>query len=150
MAGQVHLDTSEWEEFFKVVSDGAKNPKPYLRAAFATRGFSDVIQHFDDAKGPKGSWVPLKEATIARRRKGRGAGSARPLQDTGNLRRNFLPTNIDDQGQNAIVFFNPTPYAAAHDEGSSKRHLPQREFMYLSDKATEDMLDIVMDLVVKE
>lgn len=149
MAGQVRLDTDEWEDFFKVVSDGMKDPKPYLRAAFSTRGFSDVINHFDDAKGPRASWVPLKPSTIARRRKGRGAGSARPLQDTGNLRRNFLPGNVEDQGQNAIVFFNPTPYAAAHDEGSAKRHIPQREFMWLSDRATDDMLNIVMDLVVK-
>ena len=149
MAGQVTLDTNEWDGFFKTVSDGMKDPKPYLRAAFATRGFSDVISHFDDARGPRGSWAPLKPATIARRRKGRGTGSARPLQDTGNLRRNFLPTNIDDLGNNSIVFFNPTPYAAPHDEGSEKQHLPQREFMWLSDKATDDMINIVLDLVVK-
>lgn len=149
MAGQVHLDTEEWEDFFKTVSDGAKNPKPYLRTAFATRGFSDVISHFDAAKGPSGAWAPLKKETIARRTKGRGSGSARPLQDTGNLRRNFLPTNVDDHGQSSIVFFNPTPYAAPHDEGAPSRKLPQREFMWLSDSAQEDMLNIVMDLVVK-
>jgi phage gpG-like protein len=149
MAGQVHLDTAEWEGFFKVVSDGMKRPQPYLKAAFATRGFSDVINHFDDEKGQEGRWAPLKPSTLARRRKGRGAGSGRILQDTGNLRRNFIPSNVEDKGATSIVFFNPTPYAATHDDGSSKRNIPQREFMWLSDKAVEDMLDIVMDLVVK-
>lgn len=154
MAGQVHLDTKEWEGFFKAVSDGVKNPKPYLRAAFSTRGFSDIIKHFEAQRGPNGAWKPRSpETQRAYARLNKKHAKYNPtnklLQLSGNMRRNFLPGNIEDHGQNAIVFFNPTPYAAAHDDGSNKRNIPQREFMYLTDKAVDDMLNIVMDLVVK-
>ena len=149
MSTQVIFDTAEWDSFFHKIAVTMKDPQPILTLAFTTRGFRDVISHFDDANGSKGAWAPLKPSTIARRRKGKGSGSAQPLQDTGNLRRNFLPGNIEDKGQNAVVFFNPTPYAAVHDEGSPGRNIPQREFMWLSDDAMDDMTKIILEFVVK-
>lgn len=143
MAGRVEFDAHEWKKLVQTIDKHVKDPRPILKAVFTTRGFSDVISHFTEEKGPKGHWVALSEAT----RKKRG-DSAKMLQDTGNLRRNFSPSNIKNAGTNGIVFFNPTPYGGMHDRGF--KHVPQREFMWLSDDAQEDMLKLILDLVVKE
>lgn len=144
MAGEVSFDDKEWRDMLETINKNVKDPKPVLRAAFGTRGFKDIIDHFQAERGPDGMWAEWAESTKAKR------GNGKKLQDTGNLRQNFLPGNIRDSGRDSIVFFNSTPYAATHDLGNSSRNIPQREFMYLSDKAQEDMLKIILDLVVKE
>jgi len=138
MSGEVTFDAKEWEDMIRTIDKNVTDPKPMLRAAFGTRGFKDVIDHFQNEEGRTGSWKPSQRAI----REG-----GKTLQDTGNLRQNFNVSNIRDKGKDAIVFFNPTPYAAQHDLGTDK--LPQREFMFLTDDAQEDMLKIILDLVVK-
>ncbi len=138
MAGEVTFDAKEWVDMIQTIDKNVTDPKPMLRAAFGTRGFKDVIEHFQNEEGRAGAWKPSQRAI----REG-----GKTLQDTGNLRQNFNVSNIRDKGKDAIVFFNPTPYASQHDLGTDK--LPQREFMYLSDDAQEDMLKIILDLVVK-
>jgi phage gpG-like protein len=140
MAGTVVLDDREWQQFFRSVGGKLADPRPILRVAFATRGFSDIIRHFEKESGPDGVWVKSKRAE-------RDGGKT--LQDTGNLRRNFLPTNLEDVGKQAIRFFNPTPYAAAHDDPRPGSRNPQREFMWLSDRAQEDMINIILDQLVQ-
>lgn len=137
MAGEVEFEVEEWMSFLNSVDRSVKNPHKILRAAFSTRGFHDVIDHFQSEKGPGDPWAPLKYRV------------GKALQDTGNLRRNFLPSNVNDRGRNSIVFFNPTPYSGAHDNGVPSRNIPKREFMWLSDNAQEDMLNIILDQVVK-
>ena len=143
MAGEVTFDDREWQKMLNTINKNVTNPKPFLKAAFGTRGFKDIIDHFQNERGPDGAWAEWAESTKAKR------GNGKKLQDTGNLRQNFLPGNIRDQGKNSIVFFNSTPYASTHDLGNPNRNIPQREFMYLSNKAQEDMLKIILDLVVK-
>lgn len=139
MAVVVRFDNKEWERFTKKLDINIRNPQPFLKAAFSTIGFRDIIQHFQQEKGQKKSW---KKSERAKREGGR------TLQDTGNLRGNFSPTNLENQGRDAIIFFNPTPYAAIHDEGSKKGNIPKRDFMYLSDKAEKRMLKSIMDRLV--
>jgi phage gpG-like protein len=50
-----------------------------------------VQRNFRSEGGKVGGWLELAEATIARRTKGRGKGSAKILQDTGRLRASFSP-----------------------------------------------------------
>lgn len=138
MAGNVRFDDKHWKGFIRTLDKNVKNPFPILKAAFATRGFRDVISHFNAEKGEKGKW---KKSQRAKREGGK------TLQDTGNLRGGFLPRNIAKHGKNSIVFFNPVPYARKHDEGLDG--LPQRDFMYLTDRAQEDMTKIILDLVIK-
>jgi len=138
MASEVRFESKEWDAMIKKINDSVKDPKPLLRAAFATRGFRDIIQHFEQEKGPDGQWKRSKRAE----REG-----GKTLQDTGNLRNGFLPGNISNKGKDAIVFFNPVPYSGQHDEGTDG--MPQREFMYLTDDAQEDMLNIILDQIVK-
>lgn len=138
MAGDVSFNTSEWDALFRSIDKTAKDPKPALRVAFGTRGFRDIISHFDSEASPTSPWRPSQRVL-------RYGGKT--LQDTGNLRQNFIPTNLRDRGRDAIVFFNPTPYADQHDSGT--KTIPQREFMWLSGEAQEDMLNIILDLIVK-
>lgn len=138
MAGEVSFDDKEWQEMIREIEKNVKDPKPVLRAAFGTRGFRDIIQHFENEESPEGNWIPSKRAMREH---------GKTLQDTGRLRGGFSPGNIKDKGRDAIVFFNPVPYSAQHDEGTET--IPQREFMWLSDEAQEDMLKIILDLVVK-
>ncbi len=145
MAGEVHFDSKEWQSMIRTIEKKVKDPRPMLKAAFNTRGFKDIISHFTNETGPDGGWVPHAPATAKRR-----GPNAKLLQDTGNLRRNFTPSNIKNKDRNSILFFNPTPYGGIHDRGSKERNVPQREFMWLSDEAQEDMLKIILDLVVKE
>lgn len=66
-------------------------------------------------------WRPLAPATIARRRKGRGQGSVRILQDTGRLRAGFIVSADQRHG----MVKNAVPYAAEHESGGGR--LPQRK-----------------------
>lgn len=149
----VHFDDHEWRGFINGFRREISQPNKLLRAAFSTAGFRDVIEHFRQAKGPDGPWEPRAastQAAYARKSKtdSRYRPSNRLLQLTGNLRGNFLPSNIESAGVATIVFFNPTPYAAAHNSGSKKKNLPKREFMWLSDAAQETMLNIILDKAV--
>ena len=138
MAGEVSFDDEEWKEMIRTINENVKDPRPMLRAAVSTRGFKDIIKHFNEERGPDSAWKPSQRALKE---------NGKTLQDTGNLRDGFLPGNIRDEGRDAVVFFNPVPYAAQHDEGTNG--MPQREFMWLSDDAQDDMIKIILDLVVK-
>lgn len=133
----VSFEAKEWEDFIKKINASVKDPRPLLKTAFSTRGFRDVIQHFEQERGPDSTWKKSKRAE-------RDGGKT--LQDTGNLRNGFLPSNVENKDKNSIVFFNNVPYAAQHDLGEN--NMPQREFMYLTDDAQEDMLNIILDLIV--
>lgn len=134
---QVTFDTQEWDSLFRSIEKNATDPKPVLRLAFDTRGFRDVITHFQQETGPDGAWKRSKRAELQ---------SGQTLQDTGRLRGGFLPGNIQNHGKNGVVFYNNVPYAVYHDEGRGNH---KREFMWLSGEAQEDMLNIILDQIVK-
>lgn len=134
---EVSFDTREWDSLFRSIDGTARDPKPVLKLAFNTRGFRDVISHFQQERSPDGVWKKSKRAELQ---------GGQTLQDTGRLRGGFLPGNIQDHGKNGIVFFNRVPYAVYHDEGWGQL---KREFMWLSGEAQEDMTNIILDQIVK-
>lgn len=144
---EVFFDAREWEDMIRRIDKEIKDPRPILRAVFNTRGFKDVMQHFRNGEGPNGPWKPLAESTLKKR-----GNKAAMLQDTGNLRNGFLPENVADAGRHAIAFFNTAQnndgvyYGFNHDNGVG---VPQREFMWLSDDAQEDMLILILDMIVE-
>lgn len=79
-----------------------------------------VAQSFRGARSPDGTaWEPLAEATIERRREGRGEGPrALPLMDTGILR-NAAIGGVR-VARNAILFTAQVPYAAVHLVGTTR------------------------------
>lgn len=106
--------------------------------------FKDVIGHFEEEKGPGGSWKPWSKM-YADHMRAIGKSGNKILQDSGRLRQSFLPANFKAQSD-GILFYNKAkvngfPYAAAHDQGGKK--LPQRKFMWLSDKGMNSVVKVV-------
>ena len=103
--------------------------------------FADTMDHFKkrrDEKGKWADWSPNYKLFLKRKKR----LSNKKLQYTGTLRQNMMPirtggnSKIDSRG---ILWMNKTKYAAAHNYGYKKNNIPQREFMWLSKSALEDM-----------
>lgn len=69
-------------------------------------------------------WKPLKESTIARRRK----GSSRILQDTGNLKRSFDAFGYV-VGPGKVTVGTKTIYASTHQFGTAGKGIPARPML---------------------
>ena len=116
-----------------------------LNAAFAGAigavVFRDVIDHFEKEQGPKGAWAPWSRSYYEYM-ESIGSGNNLILQDSGKLRQSFLPTNYR-KSPDGLLFYNKAktksgyPYAWAHNEGDG--NLPQREFMWLSKTASDNL-----------
>lgn len=128
--------------------------------------FKDIQKHFKDERGSGGSWPKLKS------RKGK------PLQDTGRLKSSFISasgkdfakvsTNItyagihNDGGSISERFVRPIKKKALHfltrdgKHAFSKghniptTHIPQREFMWLSDEAKNNILEAFRSYFIKD
>lgn len=113
--------------------------------------YRDIIQHFEQERGPSGKWTPWSKA-YSESMDRRGFGGNQILQFNGRLRNAFLPTNwrLASEG---IVWFNPAktgkgfPYALHHDEGKSSKK-GARRFMWLSDKAMDDLSGVMLDHIM--
>lgn len=147
MASEVSIaqfDDKEVRDFLKSVTANVdsveKNKKPYLGLLSAIV-FKDVISHFEQEKGSKGGWRKWSP-TYQKHMDEIGRGGDKILQFSGRLRQNFKPTDYKTASK-GITWFNDAktksgfPYAAAHDNGGGR--LPQRDFMWLSDKGLEDI-----------
>lgn len=114
-----------------------------LRSLVAVFGFKDVIDHFDRESGPEGKWPALKPSYAKWKKR---KGYTKKLVLSGHLRQNFLPANTRYDGQEAVAFFNPVEYADQHDEG---KNLPQRQFMWLSGKAMNNLERGLLDRMMR-
>jgi phage gpG-like protein len=65
---------------------------------------------------PTGAWKPLSRVTLDLRRKGKGSGSPRILQDSGSLYGSITPYSDDKQAAATTQI----PYAAAQNFGRSR------------------------------
>lgn len=130
----ISIDYKEWEALFAVMRGRFNNIIKLLQSAYATLGYKDIIQHFEDESSPWGKWKPLKY------RKGK------PLQDTGNLRKSITPSNWRAISSSGIVVFANAPYGQTHDEGTAK--IPQRKFMWISDKVQTKMAEYLSHMIV--
>lgn len=122
------LDDREWRKYINKTMKTIKTSEKTLKVAYATIGFRDIIKHFKDESGPKKGWVKRKD------KKPHGL-----LKDTGNLRRNFLPSNTKKVNNKTILIFNTAPYSGIHDRGSKQKNIPQREFMWFGSRAMNTM-----------
>lgn len=114
--------------------------------------FQDVIDHFDKEKGPSGGWQEWSKAYSKHMTK-IGKSGNKILQDNGNLRQSFKPTNWRRQ-RNSILWFNDAktksgaPYAVIHDEGLGPQ--PKRNFMWLSKDAENAISEATAAYVTKD
>lgn len=130
------------------VKDGDKKYAGLLSAIV----FRDVIGHFTQQEGSEGPWAPWSESYQEHMKKiGRQGNMI--LQFTGRLRNSFQPTNFRATNE-GLLWFNKAqtslgfPYAFAHDTGGER--LPKRDFMWLSDKAVEDISEQTLNFMLDE
>lgn len=129
---QIKVNTRGLDELSKDLESAAKRAAdltPITKpAAERLRGI--ITLAFSQSKSPLGeAWRPLAPSTIARRRK----GSAKPLIDTGLLRK-----SVSVRGEKQAVAFGVTgsaaTYAPYHQLGGSK--IPRRAFLPTDERGT--------------
>lgn len=140
---------SRIQEFFKRINGRLENITGKNKKIFASIAsvfvYKDYVDHFENEMGPKGKWKPWSKMYAEHMAK-IGKGGNRILQDTGFLRGAFHPASYRTQ-KDGILWFNPAktksgdPYAARHDEN--------RPFMWLSDRALDDIADASLDHLMK-
>lgn len=113
-----------------------------LKSVVAVFLFKDVIDHFRKEEGPDGKWPDLNKSYAKWKQ---GKGKTKKLILTGNLRQNFLPTNVRSHNVNSVAFFNPVNYGGQHDRGEG---VPQRQFMWISNRAQDLMDRALVDTMV--
>lgn len=153
---EMKFDDSGWKKILSKLGN-MKRALEIVKSIARVVAFKEVIQHFRDEKGERGTWPDwspsYKEyrqrlagrSATPRARKQASAQKIRlveldkKLVLTGRLRQNFLPSNIKTKGNDSVVLFNPVEYASQHDQGSPSKRIPQRQFMWMSGHGMELM-----------
>lgn len=134
---KVKLDSKHMSRYIKGMGVKLKNVHAQLKVGANTFGFSDIMKHFRDEQSSFGGWAPLKSR------------DGKPLQDTGTLRNSLMPSSgiTKKVDSSSVLLFTNVKYAGKHNRGEGR--IPQREFMWLSSNAQENILNLVMNWVVK-
>lgn len=159
-AAAIDIDLSEWRRMLAALKGKGERAQEILIAVFGTFGFKDIEDHFRNEEGPDGPWkrrAPSTQAMYAAIASGRRKAplgippaafnpSNKILQMQGFLRKSILPANFRKVGRDAVMLFSTVRWSKAHDEGSGKRRLPQRKFMWMSDDAMRDMAEAAVSM----
>lgn len=149
------FNNAEVVEFFKNIDKRLKDVKDGKKKFIGLLSaivYGDVIRHFEDEKGSDGPWKKWSASYTNKMKENNKAGN-KILQDTGRLRNSFKPSNARKVSA-GIVWFNPGktktgfPYAFAHDTGGPV--LPKRDFMWLSDEATDKIAEQTLQFMIEE
>jgi phage gpG-like protein len=141
---ELSFESEQWQKVIKRLDkkwDDIKNRKEF-GGIIAASVYKDVMEHFDQEKGPDGKWISWSEAYAAHLQK-IGRGGNKILQFSGNLRQRFTPQSWRSKAEGVLFFNNAKTksgyaYARGHDEGQGK--LPKRSFMWLSSKAIDSII----------
>lgn len=150
------FDDKEIQQFFDTLKRknvSIEQGSRQLAGIISANVFRDLLGHFEREESPGGrAWQAWSEIYAEHMEK-KGKGGNKILQDTGRLRQSFTPTSYRVV-TGGIVFYNSAktnsgfPYADAHNTGGSK--LPQREFMWLSDIAMEEISDSTLNWLLED
>lgn len=155
MSFEAVLDDKEVREFIQGMDKNLKdvqNGKSEYIGILSSIVFKDLIKHFESESGSEGKWKPWSDI-YKKHMDNTGKGGNKILQDSGRMRQSFKPTNWR-KVKDGVLWFNDAktkkgfPYAFAHNEGGSK--LPKREFMWLSDKAMEDITQQTLAFILEK
>ena len=150
------FDDKEVKKFFDQATANLKEIKGGGKKYLATLGsivFRDIVEHFEQQKGPDGTWKAWSNIYAEHMRR-TGRGGNKLLQFNGRLRQNFKPTSVRTSSK-GVHWYNDArtksgfPYAFAHDEGMNDRP-PQRQFMWLSDKALDEIENQTLEFMLRE
>lgn len=118
---RTELDDKEFQKYIQEAIKRGLDLKPPLQRS-AVVMFSSFDKNFKNEGRPK-RWKALAPNTIAGRRRGRGAGRAKILQDTGRLRMSTMAKaalgNIYKLGKDFLKMGSNLKIASYHQEGTS-------------------------------
>lgn len=142
------FDDRQFKKLIRNIKRKAQNPYPLLKLGAMTYGFKDIINHFREESGPRGSWKKRTKRTqllYARLNKidSRYNPANKLLQLMGLLRKSLLPAKgeTEKKGKYGILLFTDVPYA--------RRQNRKRKFMWLSNQAGDKMADLVVNGLVR-
>ncbi len=141
MDAEFVFDDEGWQRILKQIKskwDDIRKRKTF-GGIISAAVYKDLITHFEQERGPNGKWEPWSKIW-AERRQAMGRGGGKILQLSGKLRQGIIPKNWRGT-QEGVLFYNNVVYANAHDQGNKKKHLPQRQFMYLSKSGLQSVID---------
>lgn len=93
---------------------------------------------FEEQRDPWGQpWKPLRPSTIRARRKGKGSGSTKPLQDTVQLRDSVTARMV---GPTTVEIGTAHPFAAVHQLGANIQHAARSLRVRLRTNARGELL----------
>lgn len=139
-ATSVKVEMTEIARWLRDLATRGRNLKEINRS-LALILVEQVDENF--ATAGHGSWPPLAEATLAKRRKG-GAG-AQILVDTGRLAASINPANIETADDYIEVFTN-VRYAKYHVSPLPRRKIPLRDFLAIDmDAFMQEALEILIE-----
>ena len=151
---EIKFESEQWEKVLKTINKrwGDLEQRRNIGGLFSAYVFKDVMSHFANESGPDAKWEPWSDL-YGKHLEKLGRSGNKILQYNGRLRQSFTPTNWRAVSEGVLFYNNAKtanefPYAAAHDEGGPK--LPQRKFMWLSDKAVDDMLAATLKFLAGE
>jgi len=164
---EISYDFTSVSDFLETLFSSRRRFTQILTACWATFGYKDVIEHFKDQTADGLAWPSRKQSTNDRYdainaglikppagyRKGSFRSSNRLLQLTGRLRQSFVfggskgETTIEPKGDTAIMITNNVEYSGTHEYGNPSKRIPSRSFMWLSEKARENMAELILDHV---
>lgn len=155
----IEVDDAAVRLAFNRMLAAGQNPRAYLGAIGDALKNSTKLR-FVAGKAPDGTrWAPLSAVTIARRRKGKGGGSAQPLRDTGRLMNSITFYQRD---RDSVIVGTDVIYAAMQHFGAkqgsfgrTKRNgpipwgdVPARPFFGLSSDDREEIVNILRERIV--
>lgn len=155
MGAEFVFDDEDSRKMLQKIIDnlaGIKNGDQKFQGLMGAVVFRDIMDHFSDEAGESGAW-PSWSKSYQTYMERIGRGGNKKLQFTGRLRQSFVPTNVRKLSEGYLWFDNAKtakgfPYAQAHDEGGPK--LPQRQFMWLSDKGAENLCQQMLAFALDE
>lgn len=174
MASNVEIEMDALKKRLQKMRDNLSNSSPTMQKVSVLM-YKDVMNHFKDESGPKGSWPKLSSATEENRRKGKGSGSAKKLQDTGMLRNSIKAENtkneakvgtnliyapihnyggtiparrVEPKDKQALRFYigGQAYFSKGHDIPATK--IPQRKFLWISKSIQDQIKSIIGKFVI--
>jgi phage virion morphogenesis protein len=125
---QIQLDDADVRRQLGALLDAVQNPAPVLREIGQTLVTTSDLA-FRGQRDPWGApWEPLAASTLRQRRRGKRAGSARILRDTGRLATS-ISYQLGTDGRSVDVGTN-VEYAAIHQFGGEIQRAASTRTLY--------------------
>lgn len=144
--------TKKLQRRFNRLARKIRNKTP-LYKRIGIQLLNEISHTFETETHEGRPWKPLKLSTIMARRKGKGKGTPKILQDTGTLRRSFVrevkkdyvKIHIDPGKKtikDGVVVGTPIEYAPYHEFGGAKGRPPRRPMLPSMNRALQMSVQI--------